>query len=385
MKQLMIIGLIVVLTAFLGIGLTKDPGYILIIFHHWQVETSLILAGFLLMAFVLGMMLLVKGLHQCLDIPFTLYKKFRSWRQYRAEQGLNKGLQAFYQGQWKLALKKLRPENIKTTWTTDLIAAEAAQKDGALQQRDQFIHHALDIQPSAQESILLFQAKLQIEQQQFEQAQATLKKIGQEFPQPTYQWLKLQLDIHAHFQEYEAGLRLLECQSKLFKNETEYLKLFRMFLIPVLKQAIENQNDETALNSFKIAPKVLQNEPDILEMMVPHFIDQRFIRQLIEKQLTAETNSDILAVIAKIPPSTDWLKKLEKVREQQPDNAMLYFVFGKIEAGLKLWGSAIKDLQKSISLQPSYQAYTLLAQVYMDLDQQSNALAAMQKALQCQH
>lgn len=380
MKQLILIGCIIILTAFFGINLARDPGYILIIFNHWQIETTLILACFLITCLCLGIFFAIRLFMACIEVPFSIFRKFREWRQYRAEQGLNRGLKAFYQGQWKEALTKLRTEHAKTHWSTDLMAAEAAQKNGALAQRDILIHHALDNEPSAKESILIFQAKLQIEQGQFEQAQATLKKIAHEYPHPSYQWLQLQLQIHTYFKEYESGLKLIECQKKLFRNEQEYLDMFKKFLVPVLENAMDNQ----VLEVFRRAPKSLQIQPQILKMMVPDFIEERFIRQLIEKRLSQDASADILEVIAKIPPSNFWLKKLEKVREEQPNNAMLYYVFGKIQAGLKLWGSAIKDLQKSIALQPSFQAYTQLAQIYMDLEQHSNALAALQQAIRCQ-
>jgi HemY protein len=383
MKQLLLIAIISIFSALLGIGLTKDPGYILVVFHHWQIETSLFLAILILVVLTASFIFSYQFLKDLLNVPVSLFKKFRQWQRYRAERVLNQGLQAFYQGKWHQALKNIRAQQEHSTWSTDLIAAEAAQKDGAYAQRDDLIHHALANNPQAKESILLFQAKLQIEQRQFEQAQATLKTIAQLFPKPSYQWVVLQLHVHHHFQEYEAGLTLLNCQRHLFVHDQEYLNRYLDFFMPVLEQNLHSNQMDKSLDAYQNLPKNLQNNISILKSLAPFFPEHRLIRNRLEKRLNEQCDDEILEIISLLPPSNYWLKKLEKIRSEQPHHAMLYYTFGKIEAGLKLWGSAIADLQKSIQMKPRYQSYTLLAQVYMDLNEPSNALKALQHAIEC--
>ena len=236
--------------------------------------------------------------------------------------------------------------------------------------------------PHAKESILLFKAKLQIEQKQFEQAQATLKTIIQLFPSPSYQWVVLQLQIHHHFKEYTEGLSLLECQRHLFVNEQEYFNQYLDVFMPVLQKDVQTNQMDKSLNAYKKLPNILQNNIRILKTLAPIFPEQRLIRNRLEKRLKEHCDDEILEIISLLPPSDYWLTKLEKIREEQPNHAMLYYTFGKIEAGLKLWGSAIADLQKSILIKPRYQSYTLLAKIYMDLNEPSNALKALQNAIE---
>ncbi|NBX84240.1 MAG: hypothetical protein EBQ95_01365 [Gammaproteobacteria bacterium] len=382
MKQLLMIAIISIFSAFLGIGLTKDPGYILLVFHHWQIETSLFLAILFLVILITSVACSYQFLRNLLTIPYSLFSKFRQWQRYRAEQVLNRGLQAFYQGKWHKALKNIHAQQELSTWSTDLIAAEAAQKDGSYTERDDLINHAMANNPQAKESILLFKAKLQIEQKQFEQAQATLKTIIQLFPSPSYQWVVLQLQIHHHFKEYTEGLSLLECQRHLFVNEQEYFNQYLDVFMPVLQKDVQTNQMDKSLNAYKKLPNILQNNIRILKTLAPIFPEQRLIRNRLEKRLKEHCDDEILEIISLLPPSDYWLTKLEKIREEQPNHAMLYYTFGKIEAGLKLWGSAIADLQKSILIKPRYQSYTLLAKIYMDLNEPSNALKALQNAIE---
>jgi HemY protein len=382
MNQLLIITIITVVSAILGIGLTKDPGYILVVFHHWQIETSLFLAILIIVMFITSFIFSYQFLKNVFQILLYPFHKFKQWQQHRAEQVLNRGLQAFYQGKWHQALQNIRAQQAISTWSTDLIAAEAAQKDGAYAQRDNLIHHAIENNPEAKESILLFQAKLQIDQRQFEQGQATLKTIVQQFAKPSYLWVILQLQVHQHFKEYQEGLALLDCQRRLFANAQEYSNRYIDFFMPMLQNDLRNNQLEKCLKAYKNLPMQLQNNINILKTLAPIFPEHRLIRNHLEKRLKEQYDDEILEIICLLPPSSHWLKNLEKIRSEQPNHAMLYYTFGKIEAGLKLWGSAIADVQKSIQIKPRYQSYTLLAQIYMDLNEPSNALKALQHAIE---
>lgn len=380
LKHLLTFILLIIISISLGVWFKTDPGYVLIIFHHWQVETSLvvllILSAFTLLVTKFGLQLF-QSLYQ---IPSSIKKLYKNWKQRRQEKNVHQGLEAFFQGKWQDTIKKIQPLQDKSAWNVDLLAAQAAQNQGSTNLRDQFIHSAMQQSPQAKDSILLYQAKLQIAEQQFEQAQAALNSVSKDTQKHSAQWLNLQLQLDLQFKNFETGLQRLKHHHDTHSDK--YLVL----MSALLNDKIQHSQIEAALKIYENAPKNMQQESQILAQVAPYCLAypkiQKKIFKYLKKNLQEKLSNELLDILPKLSHQNHWIDLLNKLSHQHPADSELLCTMGMMKAKQKLWGSAMIDLQQSIEIKPTSKAYGALAEVYLDLDQTSNALQSMQKALE---
>jgi len=181
---------LLVLGATVGYTLVaqQDPGYVLINYSGWSVESSfslLLLA--LLVAFALFHIAL-RLLSGTWHLPGRLAYWRRHRRAIRSRRLTNQGLIALAEGNWKRAEKKLSraAADSDTPLINYLGAARAAQKQEAEQRRDDYLSQAYQSMPDAELAVGLTQADVQLSQGQAEQALATLRHLRSIDPKHVY-------------------------------------------------------------------------------------------------------------------------------------------------------------------------------------------------------
>jgi HemY protein len=221
--------------------------------------------------------------------------------RYPKQQRLNQGLEAYFQEQWPLALKHLKTKANPHAWTIDLLAASAAQHQGDLQERDMLIYEALSEKPSAKESIILFQAKLQIEKRQFEQAQASLEQIPLQSRFYSNLWQILQTHLDLHFGQYRKALERLMTYKKTLQSHHQYYDLYRQCLTHELNHALNHNQVIYAFELYKSSPLQLKINADIVKLVLTHLENQpklfKHVYHYLKKQaihLYRETHSSLV-------------------------------------------------------------------------------------------
>jgi len=379
-KHLFIFIIIILSTVSVGVWFTGDPGYILIIFHQWQIQTTLVVTLVFILALSLVLRFGIQITQTILGFPNLCMRGWLKWQQLRQQKHMTRGLEAYFQGQWQDALSQLTPSK-QNPWSVDLLAAQAAQQQGALTTRDHFITTALTNAPQAKESILLFQANLQIAEKQYEQAQATLNQL----PKHSAQYLWLQLELYQQFNGNEQALQLLKDKRSVLQSAPEYHRFYQLFLKNVISMHLEQDAMVKAIDVYKNAPKALQRDPTILSLLTPALNpfprEQKKLLKQIKKQITEQLPEPLLLILNQLSGQSEWIDLLEKQAHIHHQNHILFYMLGKMKAQQKIWGSAMMDFQRSIELQPTHEAYTELAKLYLELHQTSNALVIMEKAL----
>ena len=157
-KHLFYFILISIITVSLGVLFTGDPGYILIIFKQWQIQTSLVVILLSIITILFLFRFAVELVKMLCFLPSKISKTIRSIRFHSQEKQLEKGMEAYFQEQWQDAVFQLQHQPHKEMWPVQLLAAEAAQNEGKLEIRDQFIENALLSSPKTKNSILIMRA-----------------------------------------------------------------------------------------------------------------------------------------------------------------------------------------------------------------------------------
>ena len=121
-----------VLGAVLVNAISQDPGYLLVTWGDWQVETSVWLALSALMLSILLLWFILRALRTTLRVPRAL----RRWLGLRSARGAqrraDKGFAAFFEGHWDVAEKALKKGGSpdEQTLLHPLYAALAALRRG---------------------------------------------------------------------------------------------------------------------------------------------------------------------------------------------------------------------------------------------------------------
>ena len=97
-----------VLGAVLVNAISQDPGYLLVTWGDWQVETSVWLALSALMLSLVLLWFILRALRTTLRVPRALRRWFGIRSARGAQRRADKGFAAFFEGQWDVAEKALK-------------------------------------------------------------------------------------------------------------------------------------------------------------------------------------------------------------------------------------------------------------------------------------
>src|SRR5690606_13388461 len=181
-----------------------DPGYVLISYGQWSVESSLALLLLVIVITFTALYYAIRATKGLVMLP----ARVRGWQERRrvrkAHSALSRGLLEMAEGRWDSAETTL----IKSAPNSDnqllhyLAAARAAQRQGAPQRRDHYLYLAHKSMPNADVAVGLTQAELQLAHHQMEQALATLTHLRSLAPRHPYV-LRMLMKLYRELRDWE--------------------------------------------------------------------------------------------------------------------------------------------------------------------------------------
>ena len=243
----------------------NDPGYVLIGFGHWSLETSLTvftaaqMTGFFLLYFFFRL------LGVLIRMPSQLAKRQRNIKFNRSQEALIAGLFDAADGNWE------RAENILIKHAANsgapllhyLTAARAAQSRGALDKRDEYLKKAVEQSSDTNLTVGLTQAELHLSEQQFEQALETLGKLHSINPGHA-RVLKMMHQAYQHIGDWEGLSKLLpSLQENKVLMEAEIKLLETQTFSRLLKQAAELNDPQSIQACWDGIPNHINTVPCI--------------------------------------------------------------------------------------------------------------------------
>ena len=173
-----------VLGALIGTLVYRDPGYVLISYGDYALETSLwfslvlLLAAYFFIRFIIYVFVRL----------FQGRGNIRSWNRERlARRARNrtvKGLLLMGEGRWEEAKRAFltNASRVETPLINYLNAAHAAGEMGDVEERDRLLRLAHETTPGSRFAVGMTQARLQLQRGQLEQCLATLLQLKEESP-----------------------------------------------------------------------------------------------------------------------------------------------------------------------------------------------------------
>jgi HemY protein len=386
MMKMLWVFLILLLSVWAGAHLRDDPGYVLITFHHWTVETTL-LVGALLLVFVLVVgHLLISLLAFAGHCPASLARWRAKRRALASQSKTRQGLIEFSEGHWSRAKKYL----IKGLPDADmplvnyLTAARAAQEMGDPQLRDDFLREAQQCMPDAKIAVELTQAQLQLANRQWEQALATLRHLKDIAPNHTYV-LKLLADLYQEVKDWPQLIGLLP-DLKRYRVVTgrDYEQLqehaYLQGLIDIIKQ---DKSPEISI-FFNTLPKPLTDKSAFVAVYCQYLLkeqDEVDAEVRLRQCLRTALSDDLLDLYGALQPEAARIDFIESLLKKNTHSATLYLCLGRLCKKNQLWGKAKTYLEASLQLSPTPTAYAELADLLETLDDHPAAFTLYRKGL----
>lgn len=378
-------GLIFVASLLLGAlvaqFLLQDPGYVVINFRGYLLEMSV--PGLTLL--IIALFFLLWAAAKLFQAPRKLGEAAGRYRTGRAGQRLTRGVIEVAEGNFAKGERLLaRGAGVSEAPLLNYLqAARAAHLLGQDERRDTWLKQAYENLPGAANAVLLTQAELQLDQKQYEQALATLRRIEDNSPNHRHA-LMLLGRLYYRLQDWQ---HLRELLPKLKKYGRLDPATFELWSIRVIQEQMKAAADEAALTeAWKTAPRNLRQHIDVLETWFASLI-RIGLHDKAERELAAELKREWRAPLVRLyglvqgKDSNRQLKRAEDWLKNHGEDADLLLTAARLCIRNELWGKARSYLETVIALRPSPEAYQEYGRLLNQLGEGEAAADAYREGL----
>jgi HemY protein len=381
MKYSIIVVVATLVFAFAAHFLLQDPGYVAIDFRGYLVEMSVpVLLGIAVIIVVA-----VWAIRKIVIAPRLIGEAAGRYRAGRAGQKLMRGMIEVAEGNFARGEKMLA----RAASTSDaplfnyLQAARAAHLQGNDERRDEWLKLAYEHTPAATNAVLLTQAELQLDREQYEQALATLRRIEENSRDHGYA-LGLLGTLYYRLEDWDnlgELLPRLKAQGRITKDT------IRQWTIRVHREHLDRAQDGDAVQAaWKDVPRNLRSSLELLEAYFAALIRNGRHEQA-EKELAAALKKEWRSPLARLfglvegPDASKQLKRAEGWLGAHPEDPDLLLTAARLCLRNELWGKARSYLETVISLRPTPEAYQDYGQLLNRLGEGDAAADAFREGL----
>ena len=367
----------------------NDPGYVLLGFGHWSLETSLTVfsVGLVICFFVFYWFFRLTGI--LIRMPAQLSKRRRNLKFNRSQDALISGLFDAADGNWESAENILikHAANSGAPLLHYLTAARAAQSRGALDKRDEYLKKAAEQSSATNMTVALTQAELHLSEQQFEQALETLGKLHSIDPGHA-RVLKMMHQAYEHLGDWEGLSKLLpSLQKNKILMETEVKLLETQTFSSLLKKAAVDKDPQSIESCWNDVPSHIKTVPGIANIYFAAMISAGRgvdVEPALVTQLSRHWDNTLLVLYSSIDTgnTSKHLQEAEKWLAVYPGDAMLLRVLGKLSIKDRQIEKAEQYLLKSVNIDASVDAYQYLGDVSLEKGEKDQACEYFKLALE---
>lgn len=384
MKSGLYIAAAAIAGALLANMLLSDPGYVALRFAGRLVEMSAVTFLLLLVASYFAVRLILRMIS-----ARRSWKRAREERRYeRARRSLARGVLELSQGDWETAETTLtrNAREAENPVAHYLVAARAADLQGAAQRRDEWLSRALEASTQTRAPALVMQAELHLKHKQVQAALATLEQL-EAHGELNARGLLLLARVHRQtgtwqkLQELEPRLRSTRGITAAMADEA----VGQIYLDRL--NAAGAQADADALRAaWKDVSKSLAQRSDIVIAYArsamacdQHEAAEQELREHIER----DWDEAAILIYGELE-TDDPFKTLDRAEAWLPkhsEDAALLLTCARLAGRAELYGKARSYLETSIAIRPRLEAYQLLANLMDQLGERDRALQALNDAL----
>jgi HemY protein len=383
MLRLILFLFLLLVSVGLGITLSRHPGFVFIVLQPWMVQMPLWFAVLSLFILFGLFYFLIHFIDVIQFWAFRLKNWLRFRREHKSYSKTQYGLVLLIEGRWKKAERLLLSGVTQTMepLMNYLGAAKAAHEQAAYARRDSYIQKAYEVNPHADLAIGLTQAELELEQDQLEQAVATLNRLRQQSPRHP-RVLKLLEKVYVRLADWQALQALLPSMRKAKLLNTEQLEQFEKNLYSEILRSHPFNNLEALHQYWSAMPRHVKKNPDVVDEYVKRLSvfpeTAKEIEELIRKTLKHHWQPALVTQYGTLPINNlnrqlviagAWLK----MYGPRPE---LLLLLGKLCVRVQLWGKAKDYFQRCLALGPNATASLEYGRLLDELGEREQAMQA---------
>ena len=369
--RLILFLLLIIASVIIGIAVAKDPGYLLIVYRKTSVEMPLWLG---IMGTLLGMYavyLIAFIIRNIIAVPGELKHWIKHGRLHRMRRRTVRGYIALLEGNWKEAEQLLvkSSHRMHTAVINYLCAATAAEKQGKMAERDEYLRKAHQIDSRADLAIGIVQARLQMDSGQWEQSLATLQRMHQLSPDHDF-ILELLEQVLIQLKDWASLLDLLPVlKKKKLISESQFLALSRTAYSGLLMQANSFEAKKIAWDKI---PAAFRLNADVLALYLPILLEMQDVltaESLLRDSLNHTWDERLVRYYGRVhtPDIDKQIKTAEQWQKKHADDPMLLLALGRFYAIKSIWGQAVELLNQSLLIKQDPETYWVLGHVYENM------------------
>lgn len=379
--------LVALLALVAGVGVVAlietEPGYLLIAYGGYTVETSFWVGIVAIAVIVLTLYALVRFLHRLFTSPASILNWASERRLRQSSRLTSRGLVNFIEGNWARARRQLLrgAKYSEAPLLNHLIAARASYRLQEPEAMRQHLAAAANSDLEAGIAVDLTQAEMQLHAKQYEEALATLVRASKNAGRHPYV-LHLLCRAHEGLGDAEAIVALLpELRKHRVRSAAEVDALEARVNRVLLREAAEAGDVAVLQAQWKKMPARLREEPGAqlryLEALAACG-ETAQVEKTIVRDLKKRWDADLIHLYGRIPresaqkPMTiaeGWLK-------QRPDDPDVLLCLGRLAMQERLWQKARDYLERSHKLRPSEEACLELGRLLAAAGEHAAAAAA---------
>jgi HemY protein len=386
---------LVLVALLLGVGLVaiieSDPGYLLLAYGNYTLESSLWVGLVLLFLFTLLLYALIALLRRILGGRKSFTGWLGSHRARKAMRLTNRGLVNFIEGNWSKARGELLrgASDSETPLVNYLLAARASAELGEAGQAEQHLEAAAKASPTARIAVDLARAGIQLQAGQYQQAIDTLQEARRS-PGRYPQALALLQRAYAGLGD-SAGLAQLLPLLKKYRvlNADEVERLESATYGGALQQAGDSARGATLdslCDAWHAMPAAVRENPAMIRRFAGLLVDMgghALAEKTILRSLKHGWDPELVRIYGYLQ-SDDVRRQLSRAESwltAHPDDPQLFLCLGRLAARDKLWGKSRDYFEKSYRLQRSPEICAELGRLLSGLGEASIAAAYFREGL----
>ena len=386
---------LILVALLLGVGVVAmietDPGYLLLAYGDYTLESSLWVGLVLLVLSVLVLYGLIALIRRLLGGQKSLAGWWGSRRARKSARLTRRGVVNFSEGNWARARRELLRSagGSELPLLNYLLAAQCSVHLGEMDKLQEYLGAATDADPGAAVAVDLARADMLLQAGQARQALGVLLPLRENAAHHP-RALQLLQRAYSGVQDWQALADLLPDlrKHKLLGNAGQ-ASLERELSGRLLQQAGDGSRGgdvDTLCAVWHKLPAETRQDPALLRLFVAQLVDMKayaLAEKTILQALKRGWDAELVRLYGHVqsPTPRQQLSRAEAWLDTHPRDAQLLLCLGRLSARYRLWGKAREYFESSYRLERSPEACAELGRLLAGLGESKVSAAYFREGL----
>jgi len=387
MIRLLLLAIVLVGGLIVGTTFADQQGYVLISIAETTIEMSLTTLVIFIGALIAGLFVLEMIVKRILSVGSFTRGWFSARHLRKARYNTFKGMLKLHEGEWKEAERLITKGGRHNDFPllNYLAAAEAAQGRQQIEQRDHYLKMASE-QADSTLAVALTSAKLQMREQQYEIALATLQSVKVDYPRNPV-LLELLKECYLALNEWQPLKNIIHPLTKAnLITEQQALELEEKAECGLMEFIATNQGTVGLLDHWNSLPKKLKKHVPVLVCLIKQLHARKADSEayIILRDNLKKRSDDRLVELLPTLNLADYhpvTVLLEEMVNHDARNPVVQSTLAQLYMRIEKWQPAREHFEAALAIREDMSDYAYLARVLDKQNHKQDAANLSRKAL----